>query len=59
MLPPQDVKAKYRSDYASTLAAEVVVWPAYQALNFARVPVRHQLMVCNMATIVDASFLSW
>lgn len=30
-----------------------------QSFNFWKVPVQHQLLVVNSATIVDAAFMSW
>ena len=30
-----------------------------QVLNFARVPLRHQLVVMNGGTILDSAFLCW
>ena len=31
----------------------------FQVLNFARVPLRHQLVVMNGGTILDSAFLCW
>jgi hypothetical protein len=41
------------------LAAESVAWPAVQAWNFWRVPVQHQLLVVNVVSLADCTFLSW
>ena len=30
-----------------------------QVINFARVPLRHQLLVMNGGTILDSAFLCW
>ena len=30
-----------------------------QVINFARVPLRHQLVVMNGGTILDSAFLCW
>ena len=32
---------------------------ALQVINFARVPLRHQLVVMNGSTILDSAFLCW
>lgn len=42
-----------------TLIAESVAWACVQAVNFACVPVRHQLAVINLVTLLDAAALSW
>lgn len=55
----QACKEKLRKDYLSTLLTEMVIWPGYQACNFWKVPVKHQLLVINAATIVDSTFLCW
>ena len=39
--------------------AECCIWPMYQTLNFARVPVQHQLLVCNLGSLLDSRFLCW
>lgn len=76
----QDVKEKLRRDFLSAYVAELAVWPAFQAANFAlvgarhqpccmlgrqadglstQVPVRHQLLMVNLACLGDATFLCW
>ena len=54
-----EIAAKVRRDFASTYAAELAFWPAFQAVNFWRVPVRHQLLAVNLACLLDATFLCW
>ncbi len=41
----QEVKDKLSKDYWNTLITELVIWPGYQALNFWKVPLKHQLLV--------------
>lgn len=55
----QACKDKLRKDYIATLITECLVWPGYQAINFWKVPVKHQLLVINAATVVDSTFLCW
>ena len=55
----QDVKKKMQADFVSTYLAELAFWPAFQALNFAKIPVRHQLLAVNVACLFDATFLCW
>ena len=55
----QDVKQKLRNDFWSAYLAELAFWPAFQAVNFWKVPVRHQLLAVNLACLVDATFLCW
>ncbi|GIL58953.1 hypothetical protein Vafri_13955 [Volvox africanus] len=46
-------------DFIPTYTAELAVWPLFQAFNFTRIPVEHQLLAVNGATLIDACFLSW
>ena len=39
--------------------AELAFWPAFQAFNFWKVPVRHQLLAVNFGCLLDATFLCW
>ena len=55
----EDVKVKLRRDFWSAYLAELAVWPAFQTLNFSRVPVRHQLLMVNLGCLGDATFLCW
>lgn len=55
----QDVKEKIERDFISAYLAELAIWPAFQTLNFAKVPVRHQLLFVNAGCLVDATFLCW
>ncbi|KAK9803230.1 hypothetical protein WJX73_007509 [Symbiochloris irregularis] len=55
----QDVREKLRRDFVSAYVAELAVWPAFQAVNFSKVPVRHQLLMVNLASLADATFLCW
>ena len=59
LMAVQDVKEKCKRDFLSAYAAELVFWPAFQAVNFWKVPVRHQLLAVNMACLLDATFLCW
>ena len=53
----QDVKEKCKRDFLSAYAAELVFWPAFQAVNFWKVPVRHQLLAVNTACLLDATLV--
>ncbi len=55
----QDLATKCRKDFWPTLVVEMVVWPPFQVLNFAKVPLRHQLVVMNGGTIMDSAFICW
>lgn len=46
-------------DFIPTYTAELAFWPAVQTLNFSKVPVRHQLLVVNTFSLLDAAFISW
>ena len=50
---------KVEKDFCTTFAAEMTFWPLFQSFNFTRIPLEHQLLAVNVATIFDASFLSW
>ena len=53
------VETRFREKFWPTLLAESVAWPAVQAINFWRVPVQHQLLVVNVVSLADCTFLSW
>jgi hypothetical protein len=50
---------RFRDKFWPTLMAESVAWPAVQGLNFWKVPVQHQLLVVNVVSLADCTFLSW
>lgn len=50
---------KMKVDFVPTYAAELAFWPVVQTLNFSKVPVRHQLLVVNTFSLLDAAFISW
>lgn len=54
-----EFKRKMRVDFLPTLTAEVSIWPIVQSVNFSVVPLKHQLLVINVFTIMDAAFMSW
>eukprot|EP00198_Chlamydomonas_reinhardtii_P005718 XP_001695054.1 predicted protein [Chlamydomonas reinhardtii] len=58
-LSPAEFKEQLRSQFVPTMLAEALVWPPYMALVFSRVPVPHQLLAVNVATLFDVCFLSW
>lgn len=55
----KEVKAKVQRDFKSTYFTELAFWTAFQTWNFTKVPVRHQLLAVNLASLLDATFLSW
>lgn len=58
-MTPSAMAAKMSAEYWPTLATEAIVWPPIMAAIFARVPVPHQLLAVNTATLFDVIFLSW
>ncbi|KAG2437359.1 hypothetical protein HXX76_006014 [Chlamydomonas incerta] len=58
-LSPAEFRDQLRSQFVPTMLAEALVWPPYMALVFSRVPVPHQLLAVNVATLFDVCFLSW
>ena len=54
-----DAVDKIKADFVSAYSAELAFWPAFQAINFWKVPVRHQLLAVNAACLLDATFLCW
>lgn len=54
-----EFKRKMRVDFLPTLTAEISIWPVVQSVNFSVVPIKHQLLVINCFTIMDAAFMSW
>lgn len=55
----QQFNEKLRSEFVPTMVAEAVLWPPYMAFVFSKVPVQHQLLAVNVATLFDVCFLSW
>lgn len=55
----QDLAEKCSKDFWPTLLVEMLVWPPFQVANFAKVPLRHQLVVMNGGTIMDSAFICW
>eukprot|EP00877_Chromochloris_zofingiensis_P012735 jgi/Chrzof1/7715/Cz02g34010.t1 len=55
----QEFRKKMQTDFMPTLLAEITFWPVVQTINFAKVPVHHQLLVVNSMTMLDAAFMSW
>lgn len=55
----KDFETKMRVDFLPTLTAEIAFWPVFQAVNFSRVPLQHQLLAVNCMTMLDAAFMSW
>ncbi|GLI62360.1 hypothetical protein VaNZ11_004979 [Volvox africanus] len=58
-LSPAIFVEKMREEFMPTMLAEALVWPPYMAFVFSRVPVKHQLLAVNVATLFDVCFLSW
>lgn len=54
-----DAVDKIKADFVTAYTAELAFWPAFQAVNFWKVPVRHQLLAVNAACLLDATFLCW
>lgn len=53
------LKKKIKTDLLPTFAAECMFWPPVQWFNFKLIPVQHQLLAVNIASLVDTTFLSW
>jgi hypothetical protein len=53
------ISERFRDKFWPTLLAESVAWPAVQGVNFWKVPVQHQLLVVNVVSLADCTFLSW
>ncbi|GIL91203.1 hypothetical protein Vretifemale_18896 [Volvox reticuliferus] len=58
-LSPAIFAEKMREEFMPTMLAEALLWPPYMAFVFSRVPVKHQLLAVNVATLFDVCFLSW
>lgn len=54
-----DVKSKLHREFVPTYLIDYSMWPLVQGINFAFVPVRHQLMFVNIACYFDDIFLSY
>ena len=53
------IRQQLQRDYLPSLALEVALWTPLDALNFAWVPVRHQLLVVNCGCLVESIGLSY
>ncbi|PNH07346.1 Protein SYM1 [Tetrabaena socialis] len=58
-LGPAAFAAKMKEEFLPTMVTEALMWPPYMAAVFSRVPVKHQLLAVNVATLFDVCFLSW
>ncbi len=54
-----DVKSKLYREFIPTYLIDYSMWPIVQGINFACIPVRHQLMFVNTACYFDDIFLSY
>lgn len=50
---------KLKDDYVPTLGLEIALWTPLDLVNFAYVPVRHQLLVVNCGCFVESVGLSY
>ena len=53
------IARQLQRDYVPTLLLEVVLWAPIDVLNFAFVPVRHQLLLANSACLLESMALSY
>jgi protein Mpv17 len=56
---PRAIQEQLQRDFFPTLCLEVAMWTPVDALNFAFVPVRHQLLVVNCACFLESVGLSF
>jgi len=52
------IRQHVRHEFWPTYVLEIVMWTPLDLLNFAIVPVRHQLLVCNCGCFIEAIGLS-
>lgn len=52
------IQEKLRWDLLATFCIEIIIWVPSSAINFAFVPVRHQLFYCNGVLLVWTTFMS-
>lgn len=55
----EGARLKIKKDLMPAAMIDLAVWPALNAINFAKVPVEHQLLFVNLLAIFDSSFLIW
>lgn len=53
------ITKQVQRDFWPTLALEIVLWTPLDVINFALVPVRHQLLVVNCGCLVESILLSY
>ena len=56
---PEDIKQKLRMDLGPTYLIDCGFWPIASYFNFRYVPVRHQLLSCNVVLLVWTIFMSY
>lgn len=56
---PEDIKQKLRMDLGPTYLIDCAFWPVTSYFNFRYVPVRHQLLSCNVVLLVWTLFMSY
>jgi hypothetical protein len=56
---PEDIKQKLRMDLGPTHLIDCAFWPITSYFNFRYVPVRHQLLSCNVVLLVWTLFMSY
>ena len=54
-----DIKQKLRMDLGPTYAIDCLFWPVTSYFNFKYVPVRHQLLCCNVVLLGWTLFMSY
>jgi len=54
-----DITQQLKTDFMPTYALEVALWTPLDTINFAFVPVRHQLLVVNCGCFVESIALSF
>ena len=57
--PVDEIKQKLRMDLGPTYAIDCLFWPATSYFNFRYVPVRHQLLCCNVVLLGWTLFMSY
>mmetsp|Transcript_18864 Transcript_18864/g.52624 ORF Transcript_18864/g.52624 Transcript_18864/m.52624 type:complete len:242 (+) Transcript_18864:588-1313(+) len=55
----QGIPHKLQADLLPTYGVQLTYWPLFQWFNFSCVPVKHQLLAVNTASIADSAFVCW
>ena len=55
----EQIKDKFKNDYATALKVNYMIWPAVQIINFKFVPMQHRVIVVNIVALFWNTYLAY